>query len=271
MNKIETLNIGNTIIEEYNSGKSCAFLSKKYNISSAIISKFLKKNGITVINRQNEQLGLIKDIFSIINTEEKAYWLGFLYADGNISFNTNAIYIALKESDRNHLEKFKKFIGGNINIFYKKSVNACVITFKCKEMKKDLISLGCIPRKTWLINSIPNIKEELKIHFIRGYFDGDGCITYGSSQKNGKRKVVINIVSNEKMLKSICNYFNETKIFSSKKNTEILLLRWYGDRAAEILNLMYENATIYLNRKYERYQIFKKNNFAVWKSDLPNY
>jgi len=241
MNKIETLNIGNTIIEEYNSGKSCAFLSKKYNISSAIISKFLKKNGITVINRQNEQLGLIKDIFSIINTEEKAYWLGFLYADGNI------------------------------NIFYKKSVNACVITFKCKEMKKDLISLGCIPRKTWLINSIPNIKEELKIHFIRGYFDGDGCITYGSSQKNGKRKVVINIVSNEKMLKSICNYFNETKIFSSKKNTNILLLRWYGDRAAEILNLMYENATIYLNRKYERYQIFKKNNFAVWKSDLPNY
>jgi intein-encoded DNA endonuclease-like protein len=217
MDKIEMLKIGKSIIEDYNLGKSCMSLSKKYGVSSCTISKFLKKNGISIINRQNEQFGLNKDIFSVIDTEEKAYWLGFLYADGNISSSSNRISIALKESDRSHLEKFKKFIDGNINILYKKSVNACVISFRCKEMKKDLVSLGCVPNKTWIINSIPNIKDELKIHFIRGFFDGDGCITYGNKKKDGKYCISINIVSNKNMLQSICNFFNENKNFTSKK------------------------------------------------------
>lgn len=271
MNKIESLNIRTSLIEEYKLGKSCSFLSKKYKISGNTISKFLKENGINVINKQNEQSGLKKDVFSIIDTEEKAYWLGFLYADGNVSSNSNRISIALKESDKEHLEKFKKFIGGDIKILYKKSVKAYVISFRCKEMKKDLVLLGCIPNKTWLIDSIPLIENSLKIHFIRGFFDGDGCITYGNKLKDNRYSVVINIVSNEKMLQSISNYLNENRNFSKKKNTNILMIRWSGKKASEILNLMYENSSIYLDRKYNRYKIFKKNNFAVWKSDLPNY
>ena len=48
--------------------------------------------------------------FDVIDTEEKAYWLGFLYADGNVSNTKNEVGITLQSSDIKHLYKFKTFL-----------------------------------------------------------------------------------------------------------------------------------------------------------------
>lgn len=275
MCKIDELNIGNKIIEEYKVLQSCTAVQRIYNISHVTISKYLKKHGIIVINRQNEQPGLKKDIFKIIDTEEKAYWLGFLYADGSIGSskdpNNYSIDITLKMFDLNHIEKFKAFIGTSNKVQYRSNLKAYRINVGCKEMYNDLISHGCIPNKSWLIDKIPDMNEALKIHFVRGFFDGDGCISYANKRKDDTYNVSINITGNEKMLKSIVKYFNTNINLTPKQGTEILVARWNAVESTRILKLMYDNASVYLDRKYERYQCFKKNNFAVRKSDLPKY
>jgi len=271
MGKINELKIGKAIIKGYEDGESCSSLSKQYPVSRATISKYLKKNGIVVINKQNQQLGLKKNIFSKIDTEEKAYWLGFLYADGYVSPTGNKINLTLKESDKTHIENFKKFLGSDCKITYRSKLNAYRLSIRCKQISQDLISLGCVPNKTWSINSIPNIPKNLKIDFIRGYFDGDGCITFGNTNKEGKRSLVINIVSNKYMLDAICNFLNEKRNYSKKKGTDVEMVRWSGIKAAKLLGLMYDHSTVYLERKLIRYKIFKQNGFAAWKSDFPNY
>ena len=114
--------------------------------------------------------------FEKIDSEEKAYWLGFLYADGYISFSENKIELSLAEKDVHHIEKFRDFLGINNRICYRPSVKAYRLSFRSDKCKQDLINQGCTPRKS-LTLKFPTSKQvpyELIRHFIRGYFDGDG-------------------------------------------------------------------------------------------------
>ena len=100
-----------TLIKEYNSGRSLESISKEYHNTYPVLSKMLKEAGIQVINRQNE-IRFNEHVFDIIDTKEKAYWLGFIFADGCISSQKSdkkPIYrfeLILGEEDKNHLDKF---------------------------------------------------------------------------------------------------------------------------------------------------------------------
>jgi hypothetical protein len=113
MTNIERERLMNIIIEEYfstpESERSLTQLHKKYGIKRQTIAKHLKQRGFEVINYQN-RLRCNEHIFDCIDTEEKAYWLGFLYADGNISSNGHRLEIALSIKDLEHLSKFKNFL-----------------------------------------------------------------------------------------------------------------------------------------------------------------
>ena len=121
--------------------------------------------------------------FEIIDTEEKAYWLGFLYADGSVSSTDNRIELGLAEKDLNHIEKFKEFIGIPNKISYRPQTKSYRYSFKSIPCKEDLIKHGCVPKKS-LILKFPTeeqVPEHLIRHFIRGYFDGDGWFSNTSS------------------------------------------------------------------------------------------
>ena len=117
--------------------------------------------------------------FEKIDTEEKAYWLGFLDADGCIHNGRNYDYgieLGLQEQDYSHLVKFKDFIEKDNKICYREKINSYRYQFKNKTMNKDLINLGCVPHKS-LILKFPDedqVPDNFLIPFIRGYFDGDG-------------------------------------------------------------------------------------------------
>lgn len=102
-------------IQMYDNKPSITKLSKKYNISAKTISDRLKSLGIKVINHQNKTK-FNESIFDSIDSEEKAYWLGFIFADGYISgYNSNGkndfhFEISLKGSDKEHLDKFNVFM-----------------------------------------------------------------------------------------------------------------------------------------------------------------
>lgn len=103
-----------------------------------------------------------------------------MYADGYVSSSSTNynIELALKESDYEHLEKFKKFLNTRNKISYRCNTKSYKITINNKKLHSDLVSKGCYPNKS-LIITFPHadiIPDDLLRHFVRGYVDGDGGI-----------------------------------------------------------------------------------------------
>lgn len=258
-----------TLLSMYNNGMSIKQITLKVKSSDTIISKRLKDLGVRVINKQNNR-GVNHTLFEVIDTSEKAYWLGFLYADGCIHSSKNIIELSLKPGDVYHLIKFKKFIGANNKISISK--NRCRYTFSSGKIKSDLIRHGCGPNKS-LILEFPNqsiFQNNKIVDFIRGYFDGDGCITY-DKRKGNIIKPIVSIVGTISFLSGIQNFFGfNYKLYNKKgSSNKVYSLTINGKNTQLFLNTIYYNDTkTYLDRKYKRFQIFKKFNFAVPYSDI---
>lgn len=262
----------NELKQEYLTGNSIEKISKKYKMCATAFSKYLKKEGIVVVNKQNER-GTDLSIFENINTAEKAYWLGFLYADGAIHSKKNIIAIALKPSDINHLVKFKKFVKADNKI--SKDNICCEYAFSSKKVKQDLIEKGCFCKKSLILKypTIEQVPKEFVIDFIRGYFDGDGCITYTKKfkQLNNVRTTIayipkISILGTFDVLNGIQTDSGFSKNLHNNNgcNEKVYSFCLEGKEAISFLELIYyPGCELYLDRKLERLQLFQKFNYAV--------
>ena len=257
----------NTIIQEYldtpEEQRSLTKLGEAYGVRRQTISKWLKDRGIEVINYQNRSR-LDEHIFDSIDTEEKAYWLGFLFADGNISHTGNRLEVRLSIKDLSHLEKFRKFLGltTEIRTGICNGNGFCHLSVRNKHLWHTLDSLGCHPRKS-LILEFPNfsIFSDVKLikHFIRGYIDGDGCLTIHRGSENYYR-TEINLVGTEKFLTVVRKLFYDEGYIRNKSCTnwenKAYSLVFSDLPSRKIARLLYEKATVYLERKYDKYLEF---------------
>lgn len=206
--------------------------------------------------------------FEIIDTEEKAYWLGFLYADGYISKNENKIELSLAEKDFNHVLKFKNFIGKNNKISYREKTKAYRYSFRSTICKEDLINKGCIPNKSLLLKfpTEKQVPKNLIRHFIRGYFDGDGWFT------NTESCFQIGIIGTEDFIKgfldTLTNINTKNKIFNvHRENGAKRYVIGSLQDVTNFLNYIYSNCNIYLDRKYEKYKDFLQNGSNYHKNN----
>jgi intein-encoded DNA endonuclease-like protein len=241
--------------KEYTSSKiTLRNVCTKYNICRPTFSVYLKNKGVSL----RKKVSADDTIFDVIDTEEKAYWLGFLYADGSISYKTNfptryVCELTLQKQDLEHIQKFKDFLKTEQKIEYREKVQAYRLMISSKYMVESLIDKGCIPKKS-LVLKFPTkeqVPEHLQKAFIRGYFDGDGCL---SLQKNG-RLANLTILGTEEFLLDLAKNLN--LIYSLKKEKQhvnntwnLPFLRFEG---IWFLNYIYHDSTIHLNRKYEKY------------------
>lgn len=206
-----------------------------------------------------------KEYFKIIDNEEKAYWLGFIYADGYIingikGKNKDSLGITLSIEDKEHIEKFKKSIDSNhpINIYKTKyGTNSARIVIQDEELVADLIKLGVLRNKSLKLKFPTSdiVNESLIYHFIRGYFDGDGSLKKKGKNIKGYDFSVLGTIEFLTELKVYLNVNN--KIRKCNKNNEVnnYHLTFGGNQKVKhVTKKLYENATIYLNRKYERYK-----------------
>lgn len=231
-------------------------LGREFNCAYGTIRAVLNKHGVQ--SRKNKQ-GYPRDefYFNKIDTEEKAYWLGLLYADGCINSKNYEISIGL--IDKEHVEKFKNAIGAiNHRIFEcsdKRFANAKIFyqfSIKDQQLHNDLIKWGCIPQKSLTLTKIPNIPRDLVSHFIRGYFDGDGSLHYLQTTNNFR----ISFIGTEKFLKDIQKELDVTKIKLARGTGNAFVLQISGRKQVErILNYLYNNSTeeTRLDRKYQKY------------------
>lgn len=231
-------------------------LEKIFKCSRYTIANILKEKGLLIRNRYHDVK--LKYAFEEINSEEAAYWLGFIYADGSITYTPDkkciryVLEIGLKEEDSEHLEKFKAFIGTHCTIKYREKSKSCRLIVSSKELVTNLHKLGILKNKTY-INNIENIWSKVpmqfKRDFIRGYFDGDGHI----SRNN---------------ILSFTSYFSESIIFLLENILQELIFRVYNKEKTEaksvrllkrestfMMHYMYKNSNIFLDRKFKKYEI----------------
>lgn len=254
------------IVKEYYKNNSFKEISNNLNVSERSVSRVLQENKINT-NLKGRYTIENENYFKNIDTEFKAYILGFIYADGYIGDN-NEIVINLSDKVNDNLiilNKLKKEIGlsKDISHNYNKKDNKILNgywSFKIvnKTMWSDLYKLKLYPRKSLTMSKFPNISNEVMNHFIRGYFDGDGSIfsyidTYDNRLRNN-----IEIIGTEKFLTIMQNILIENcdikKTALHKSHSKyITRISYKGNKSIrKIRDYLYRDAVTYLTYKKER-------------------
>jgi DNA-binding transcriptional regulator WhiA len=238
------------------------------------ISEVLKKAGFKV--NPNGKKDINSDVFEKIDTEEKAYWLGFLYADGSLYKNkkgNSTFELTLKESDLLHIEKFKDFVQSKHSIKYRKNTKAYRIMFGDNKFFSDLVKLGCTERKSLTLKfptkeQVPN--KYLK-DFIRGYFDGDGSFNVYNTKN--RKNCVLSLLGTKEFLKGIQERTNipVISLHKDKRHSDnTYFISYSGNFCYQILQFLYEDSKVYLDRKYQIYckikNMVEKKEILDWKN-----
>lgn len=274
-----SFNLETDIIPLYEKGISLTKIAKQFGTTRDTLSKHLKKAGYKVINHQNETK-FNEHVFDSIDTEEKAYWLGFIYADGYIDFtpldpnkkSRYAFELSLKGSDIEHLNKFNIFMGHNKNIVKLSYVNyngkkclRCRWGAVNKHLWNTLNNLGCTPRKS-LTLKFPDkdiFKDSSLIrHFIRGYFDGDGCLSYMKTNHSEVYNYVpiCSMLGTFEFLLKVKELLDNIGIKTHnilREDSNAYRLGLSQNSSKLFINMLYNNSNIYLDRKYKRAMFFK--------------
>lgn len=282
----EKLKIGHTKVNSYASSRKLKknqdvrkdkgesfddYINNRINLIGYNIYDFLNNKKEPRINKEKlfkSKYGkyfVNRNYFENIDNEWKAYWLGFLYADGCISLKDNTVRIRLQRGDKAHLQKFldslqsDSLIRDNISKLNGKEFKQSEVYVCNSKIVEDLINHNCVPNKS-LILEFPSdniVPKELKRHFIRGYFDGDGWI---HCSKTGKKRMEIGFIGTPNTMLGIKNYLENTIILSDvvlKKNhgktTTMSLCYGKFSDCDKIYNHLYKDCNIYLERKLNKF------------------
>lgn len=260
---IITNKIINEIVHKYkNHLATCEDLAKNYGVCIARVRKVLRENNIKL--RRSRKYSIDENYFSIIDSEEKAYFLGFLYADGCVTKNT--MILGLQERDIDILIRLNSEIKSDRPIriikpprkfWYRKNIARLEV---CSEkFVQNLKSNGCVSRKS-LTLTFPNkniVPDHLLHHFVRGYFDGDGCISVNKFEPRNAMFYLFLVTSTENFCKSLSHILYEKlnvklNIYDVIKNGITKNCQTGGRKKIFlIMEWLYNNATIFLERKHQ--------------------
>lgn len=242
-------------------------LAELYGVSYSSMQKFIqskkwskKKN---LDNPTNKRKFSLNDNFFSQESPVMAYWLGFIAADGYCRSSTNEVGIGLARADREHLEKFKKDIEAQSpikdytnNLGYENSK----IAITSKKIREDLCKYGIIPQKTFTLQFPTNLNKKYWVDFIRGYFDGDGCISYLKNQ-HALRWQICGVIKD--FLQQIIDFLYEeydvpkVKVLQQTRNRNHTYYYFqYSTKATERIFdiLYYDDSCRRLDRKYNKFK-----------------
>lgn len=244
------------ILELYNQGKNGNEITEILKLPIGYVYKIIKKEGITRTMSEAKRIYTIdENVFDNIDSEEKAYWLGFLFADGYNHEERGTITLTLQNLDMDTLEKFRQFLKTDKPIGRNNDMSSKVV-IESKHMSKCLSDLGVVQRKTHVL-TFPDLREDLINHFIRGYFDGDGCITYG---KELSRDCSVSLVSTKQFLEKVEEKvpikFYWSKRHKDRDNDIRTIMTSGTPKIIKIYHYLYNNSNIHMDRK--------KNKFLKW-------
>lgn len=214
--------------------------------------------------------GIDENYFETIDTEEKAYIIGMLAADGHICSTNNGICLQLNDEDV--IEKISKIL----NLNYKtrknnKTGNNYFLMRKSNwKWKQDLISHGIVEKKSLILAFPTTIPEHLMRHFIRGYFDGDGSISLCINKKTGRKTPQMSVVSSISFLEGLKKIIFDNigaKLTITNKG-KYYTTSWGGIHVTKkFYDYLYKDSTIFMDRKKLKFEQILLN----WKTTQADY
>jgi DNA-binding transcriptional regulator WhiA len=238
------------IINLYLEGMSAYKISESENVRIGKIYYHLSKRGVTRSNKENSRRYFVNhNYFSKIETEQQAYWLGYMFADGYVS-SSNGKKIGVTSKDIEHMTKFRDDLESTypVNVYeahtaYGDSLYGRLLISSDK-MYDDLVFLGCVEHKSKILLP-PQIDKELERHFLRGLYDGDGSIKKHKLSKSG---YLLSLVSTKEIIDWTYERIGGSIRHDKNKNI------WYLDTSItpERLDYLYDDATRCLQRKFSR-------------------
>lgn len=238
-----------TIVQMYSNGLTTIEIGQIYDRCDRTIATLLRKQGVTIRPAWTRSVIVRHDYFAKIDTEAKAYFLGLLLADGSVN-NKGDVSLELKAQD---LETIKSFVA---EIEYSGAIiptrNCFRISFRSRQMVKDLETYGVVPNKSHKSTSLPKIHSTLVPHLIRGIFDGDGTV-YRRKDNDKKLRLSFGFYGSNNLCMEIVEHlhlkfgFRRNKVFD--KGTVSLI--YYGSKvqAQTFYHYIYKDATLFMQRK----------------------
>lgn len=258
------------LFKMYETGKYTGVdLAKIFNVSSVATNTLLRRHGYKAKTQSELQrkYPIEEDFFDEIDTEEKAYVLGLLYADGYNNTDRNSVSLGLKETDREILDKITTLIQPTKPLQYvstsnqrkkkgfENSQNQYKLVITNKHISQRLVELGCGKAKTHNLKfpTEEQVPSHLIRHFVRGYFDGDGSVLGGKQKQISFAGTINFLIPLQQILIEELG-FSKTKLIQIHKErvNEIRSLVYSGINQCIIFrDWLYKDATIYLERKYD--------------------
>ena len=208
--------------------------------------------------------------FDTIDADNKAYILGLLFADGYNHEGRGVVSLSLSQTDKEILDKINETLKSDRPLQFidmqkyhngKSHQNQYRLNLSSRHTSSTLSTLGCSQCKSKTLLYPRFLSSNLTSHFIRGYFDGDGCISY-SALKNGRLYGSVSFVSSKLFCEEVAKILTSIEITSSiiadkKYDPAIRILKFGGrHQIQKFYDFMYKNATLYLHRKKDTFENF---------------
>lgn len=256
-----------SIKQMYLSGISCTKIGEIFRINHKLVAEILDEFNIDRKHNGVRKYTLNENYFRKIDTPNKAYILGLLYADGYNNLDKKSVRLQLREDDYEILERINKEIGSNhpiklIDCSHRvygdgyTSKNMYSLDFYGSAICDDLDKVGVHQNKSLSLEYPDFLDEKLHSHFIRGYFDGDGSI-YSWTKRF---QVVFTITSTEKFCNRCLDIIRSNvrvggSIYDASCHNGITKVISIGgnDQCKRVLDWLYEDASLFIKRKHDRY------------------
>jgi len=259
-NKVDVNNLLKDKIDQvlsmYESGQNQNEIAKITGHRQVSIHRLLKSNDIEI--RDNTRYTVNESFFEKIDSEAKAWVLGWWYADGNVVDDK----IRLAITDKELVEKIAKLMDytGEVNFKKRKQPHhkdQWELRICRKKLVEDIIKLGCFKRKSMILEfpTFDQVPEKYIRHFIRGYFEGDGSI-YPSRKKYWQ----VCIVSSENFINGLRNYLKQKfdmKTSWQYRYSHTTTMQMRITRQADVIRFLdwiYKDANYVLDRKFQKYK-----------------
>lgn len=256
------------IVSLYRNGMSTVKIGNLYGVNNKPISVVLDEYGIDRVGIGRRKYIINENYFSLIDSPNKAYIIGFLSADGSNNPQKQTVSMSLEECDKEILEKIRLEIGSerplefldysNKHDFGYTYKNQYRLLLFSKKICDDLLKIGVIPNKSLQLEFSDHIPEKFYSDYIRGVFDGDGSIGVHSLQTY-KGHLSLSITSTFAFcnkLQSILNNMNiksRVSEASNKNGITAMLSISAKDSIKTFLDWIYKDADLYLKRKHDVY------------------
>ncbi len=250
------------ILSKYKELNSIINTAKEMQVSYETVRQILRKNGFASDKKKPVFSNTLNvKYFEKIDSEDKAYFLGFIKADGYIDHQRNRFALRINKGDIEILqrlcdalnlpqERINKIVKSSNSKHYSKNRQDCV---ELAITHREFVSYFQDVKSESILNRIP---ENLVYHFIRGYFDGDGCISYRNIKQLRFQLNIMGSPNDDHMLKFICKYFN-FNIFIDKRSNLPLIQSSNIKTLESFRDKCYDNCFVYLTRKKVKFDLFK--------------